>query len=81
MADDHEHQELSHIRMIVIKLERLMQDDDMVGGKTPVIQPEYRRNRINALLAAPTVSKAAVVHASALLAQLDGIADALKKSG
>jgi hypothetical protein len=60
---------------------RLVKIGDTHGLKDPVAQPDYWRKRINVLLATPAISASIARRAAALLAQLDRIADALKKSG
>lgn len=80
MAQNHEQQEFFHIRRMVLELERLVQNLDDVDREVPVMQPEYWRIRINALLARPAISGSTVAQASVLLTKLDGIADALKNA-
>ncbi|MFL9859959.1 hypothetical protein PQR72_30205 [Paraburkholderia madseniana] len=80
MADDHEQEEFFHIRKMVLELDRLVKNGDIHGLNNPVAQPDYWRKRINVLLARPTISVSIARRAAALLAQLDRIADALKKS-
>ena len=79
MADDHEQQELRHFGQMVTQLERLVQNRELRDGSLAVTQPGYWRNRISRLLARPAVSRNTAVQASALLARLDGIAQALKQ--
>ncbi|WP_168787783.1 hypothetical protein [Paraburkholderia aromaticivorans] len=78
MAHNLEQHELLHIRNMVLQLERLVQSGNTVGLGIPVMQPEYWRNRINALLDTPVISRSAVTQASVLLMKLEIIADALK---
>ncbi|MFM0134076.1 hypothetical protein [Paraburkholderia sediminicola] len=59
---------------------RLVKNGDIHGLNNPVAQPDYRRKRINVLLARPTISVSIGRRAAALLAQLDRMADALKES-
>lgn len=81
MAQDHEQREFFHIRSVVPEPARLVQNLDDVGRKVPVVQPEYWRNRIKAVLPRPGISGSTVALASVLLAELDGIADTLKNAG
>ncbi|MFM0557874.1 hypothetical protein P0D69_44145 [Paraburkholderia sediminicola] len=80
MADDHEQEEFFHIRKMVLELDRLVKNGDIHSLKNPVAQPDYWRKRIKVLLATPAISASIARRAAALLAQLDRIADALKKS-
>ncbi|WP_421380810.1 hypothetical protein ACOCG7_34570 (plasmid) [Paraburkholderia sp. DD10] len=79
MADDQEQQELRHIRQMVTQLERLVQNRELLEGSLAVTQPGYWRNRISRLLARPAVSRDTAAQASALMARLDGIAEALRQ--
>lgn len=78
MAHDYEQQELFHIRTMVRELERLLHNGDDIILDAPVMQPEYWRSRINALLARPAISRSIATDASVLLMKLDGIAAAFK---
>ncbi|AXF05481.1 hypothetical protein CUJ88_44015 (plasmid) [Paraburkholderia hospita] len=79
MHDD-ERQEFFHIRNMVLERERLVQSSEDVTMELPVMQPEYWRNRINALLARQAVSRTTVAQASVLLMKLDGTTNALKNA-
>ncbi|WP_147408585.1 hypothetical protein [Paraburkholderia fungorum] len=79
MTNLHEQQELLHIQTMVLELERIASRGSIVRRGTSVTQPEYWRNRIHTLLATPGISGSTAAQASALLAKLDGIAEAGKK--
>ncbi|BCG01638.1 hypothetical protein PPGU19_062060 (plasmid) [Paraburkholderia sp. PGU19] len=80
MMHDDERQEFFHIRNMVLERERLVQSSEDVNVELPVMQPEYWRNRINALLARQAVSRTIVAQASVLLMKLDGTTNALKNA-
>ncbi|WP_158660636.1 hypothetical protein [Paraburkholderia hospita] len=80
MMHDDERQEFLHIRNMVLERERLVQISDDVSVELPVVQREYWRNRINALLARQAVSRTTVAQASVLLMKLDGFTNALKNA-
>jgi hypothetical protein len=80
MMHDDERQEFFHIRNMALELERLVRDGDDVSLELPVMQPEYWRNRTNALLARQDVSRTTVAQASVLLMKVDGITNALKNT-
>jgi hypothetical protein len=79
MIHDREQHELFHIRTMVLELERLVQNGDDLSPKTSVVHPGYWRNRINALLATPMLSRATADQASALLQKLNCIAGEQQK--
>ena len=81
MAHNLEQHELLHIRKMVLQLERLVQSGNTIGLEIPILQPEYWRNRINAVLDTPVISRSAVAQASMLLIKLNIIANALKNGG
>jgi hypothetical protein len=80
MMHDDERQEFFHIRNMALELERLVRDGDDVSLELPVMQPEYWRNRTNALLARQDVARTTVAQASVLLMKVDGITNALKNT-
>ena len=80
MTHDDERQEFFDIRNMVLERERLVQSSEDVNVELPVMQPEYWRNRINALLARQAVSRTIVAQASVLLMKLDGTTNALKNA-
>ncbi|MDR6495170.1 hypothetical protein J2797_005086 [Paraburkholderia terricola] len=79
MKSDHEQQELRHIRQMVTQLERLVGNGELLDGSLAVAQPGYWRGRISRLLDQPAAFRDTAVQASALLARLDGTAQALKQ--
>jgi hypothetical protein len=63
----------------VLELERLVQNGDDFSPKTSVVQAQYWRNRLNALLATPMLARATADQASALLQTLNCIAAGQQK--
>jgi hypothetical protein len=70
MSRQHAEQELAHIQTILRQLEHLG-----VGHKTtqasPVLQPDYWRTRIRAVMALPDTTRHIVDQGSELLGRLD----------
>jgi hypothetical protein len=70
--------ELRHIAGMIGKLEQLL-----VQGRVPqtnvVMQPDYWRARINAVLTRPNLPPAITSHASALMTRLDVLSAALDR--
>lgn len=68
-------QELLHIERMIAELERMPRRRRGVAAHNPVMQPEYWRKRIHALMKSPDATESVVRHAAALLAKLAEPAD------
>jgi hypothetical protein len=66
--------DLVHIRSMILRLERLLHDDD-TGEASPVTSPDYWRSRITVLLAT-NLPPALEAKARVLLARLDTLSAA-----
>jgi hypothetical protein len=75
---DGEEQELSHIKVMIDGLERLVQSSG-VEQTISVTTPAYWRTRIHAVLAVPDLPRSTVEQASALLIRLDSLSAAWDK--
>jgi hypothetical protein len=65
-------QELAHIERMIVELERVPAHWHGVGAHNPVMQREYWRQRIHALMNSPDVADSVARQASALLKRLAG---------
>lgn len=68
-TDTREQMELDYIETVICNLENLNSGDEKVQT-TAVLQPEYWRARIRAVLATPGISKRTARRAATLLARL-----------
>jgi hypothetical protein len=71
-------QELVHIERMIAELERMPRRRRGVAAHSPVMQPEYWRKRIHALMKSPDATETVVRHAAALLAKLAEPSDRLR---
>ncbi|MDR5753735.1 MULTISPECIES: hypothetical protein [unclassified Caballeronia] len=74
-------QELVHIERMIAELERMPGRRRGVAAHNPVMQPEYWRKRIHALMKSPDATETVVRHAAALLAKLAEPADPPRRRG
>lgn len=73
--------DLVHIEAIVVALERIARSGDFIASTSAISEPDYWRQRIEALLGRHDLSPADREHAQAVLKRLYGIASIPSEEG
>jgi hypothetical protein len=68
--DDRRQQDLSHIERMIRELERQAPDERGIPERSPVIRPEYWRDRIHLLVSSSDANVSTIKHAAVLLERL-----------
>lgn len=69
-VDDRRQQDLSHIERMIRELERQAPDERGIEERSPVIRPEYWRDRIRVLVSSSEANVSTIKHAAVLLERL-----------
>ena len=74
---DRRQQDLSHIERMIGELERQTPNEGGITERSPVIRPEYWRDRIRGLVSASDATASTVKHAAVLLERLTRLSERL----
>jgi hypothetical protein len=69
-VDDRRQQDLSHIERMIGELERQAPGEREMAERSPVIRPQYWRDRIHVLVSSSDANVSTIKHAAVLLERL-----------
>jgi len=78
-VDDRRQQDLSHIERMIGELERQTPGERGIVERSPVIRPEYWRDRIRGLVASSDATASTIKHAAVLLERLTRLSARLEQ--
>jgi len=78
-VDERRQQDLSHIERTIGELERQTPGERGIAERSPVIRPEYWRDRIHGLVTSSEATVSTIKHADVLLERLERLSERLEQ--